>query len=464
MPRQLHLEGPALETLLEQARADHGGRLRVVGAHRVRRGGVAGFFTREHYEVTIEVADPTKAALPGPSTLEQLIAAADRADGADTPLVPSRVEVPALVGAMEAPAEAVVRLPGRTLSTESPGFDEVLAALRADLLGPGSTRDEAAAGLTTQASRGGVPASWVPSPATPWQPVTVLDDAETPEPSDQVVVTEPAVTEPSDQVAVPDPTAVAEPTAGAADAPALDAAAVGGLVGLALAVGADPVRATAAAQDVASSGVTRLCHALPLLATALADDLALDGPDDDPLGARAGDVVVVMGAPHRAATTAAEVARALGTSWLACWSDEPGPLDHMVLRDSRALPGLASRARAAGQPVVLALCDPTLGDGVVAAQAGTGRAGLLRSLDPDLVVLVVDADSSCRRQHAVTGRVDQVVRSIQRSLALALVGCDQAAAPLSHAAWPVALLDGRPATRGTWTGVLLDALRSADVR
>ncbi len=60
--RQQRFEGPDLETLLERVRADLGDDARIIAANRVRRGGVGGFFSKEHYEVIVE-REP-EAALP----------------------------------------------------------------------------------------------------------------------------------------------------------------------------------------------------------------------------------------------------------------------------------------------------------------------------------------------------------------------------------------------------------------
>ena len=121
---------------------------------------------------------------------------------------------------------------------------------------------------------------------------------------------------------------------------------------------------------------------------------------------------------------------------------------------------MRTRARREGQPLVVEVADDSLGDTVTPRRAGTGRTELIRSTSPDLVVLAVDADSSVRRQAAVTSRVADACD--ERPLLLSLVGCARASAPLVHSGWPVVLLDGRPATVGTWTGVLLDALRWAE--
>ncbi|MBC3763746.1 hypothetical protein ACUN7V_08340 [Quadrisphaera oryzae] len=69
-PKQLLLEGPAIEPLLEKVWAEHGADVKIVKAERVRVGGVAGFFAREQFEVTVEVPDPapgSAATPPSPS-------------------------------------------------------------------------------------------------------------------------------------------------------------------------------------------------------------------------------------------------------------------------------------------------------------------------------------------------------------------------------------------------------------
>ncbi len=52
--KSLQLDGPDLEELLARAMTQAGPGGRVASADRVRRGGVAGFFAREHFEVVIE--------------------------------------------------------------------------------------------------------------------------------------------------------------------------------------------------------------------------------------------------------------------------------------------------------------------------------------------------------------------------------------------------------------------------
>ncbi|NKY12239.1 hypothetical protein, partial [Cellulomonas hominis] len=92
MPTRLLLEGADLAELMVHVRAEFGPTARIVRAERVRSGGIAGFFARERYELTIDVPDAapsTASGLPrrrGTSTvvtaggIDALLAAADAAD------------------------------------------------------------------------------------------------------------------------------------------------------------------------------------------------------------------------------------------------------------------------------------------------------------------------------------------------------------------------------------------------
>ena len=66
MPQQLLLEGPDLEALLLRARDEYGASVKVVRAEKVRAGGFFGFFTREHFELTLEVPDAEPGAIAAP--------------------------------------------------------------------------------------------------------------------------------------------------------------------------------------------------------------------------------------------------------------------------------------------------------------------------------------------------------------------------------------------------------------
>ncbi len=67
--KSLQLDGPDLEELLARAMNEAGPGGRVASADRVRRGGVAGFFAREHFEVVIEFDDEVAAASGAPDSV-----------------------------------------------------------------------------------------------------------------------------------------------------------------------------------------------------------------------------------------------------------------------------------------------------------------------------------------------------------------------------------------------------------
>jgi len=60
VPTRVLLEGPAIEPLLAQVRDEYGPGVRIVSADKVRSGGIGGFFAKQHYELSVEVPDPTE--------------------------------------------------------------------------------------------------------------------------------------------------------------------------------------------------------------------------------------------------------------------------------------------------------------------------------------------------------------------------------------------------------------------
>jgi hypothetical protein len=62
---RLLLEGPDLQTLLEQIRREYGTGARIVQAEKVRRGGVGGFFAHERFNIQVEVSELKATPPPG---------------------------------------------------------------------------------------------------------------------------------------------------------------------------------------------------------------------------------------------------------------------------------------------------------------------------------------------------------------------------------------------------------------
>jgi hypothetical protein len=156
------LEGRAIEPLLAQVRQEYGSGVRIISADKVRSGGFGGFFAKQHYELSVEVPDPTedadeapprqnpvpappaRAGDDGPSSLEQLLERAESRDHiapGDTPRPPAPTAPhPSVVQ----PKEALDRQSGwsagtddaeaaadRNFSTTGAAFAELMAGLDA---------------------------------------------------------------------------------------------------------------------------------------------------------------------------------------------------------------------------------------------------------------------------------------------------------------------------------------------
>jgi hypothetical protein len=89
---RLLLEGSDLAELMVHVRSEFGPHARIIRADRVRSGGIAGFFAKEKYELTVDVPTmppppvrPLRAHRPPPSSLSDLLDAADEAEAALAP-------------------------------------------------------------------------------------------------------------------------------------------------------------------------------------------------------------------------------------------------------------------------------------------------------------------------------------------------------------------------------------------
>lgn len=131
MPTRLLLEGKDLSELMVHVRAEFGPHARIVRAERVRSGGVAGFFAKESYELTVDVpeAPPEPTSRPWArrqaiSNLESLLAAADAADGH------------AKAGAAAVPAQRGAAEQTTATAEQEPTDGETFAAILAKVRGP----------------------------------------------------------------------------------------------------------------------------------------------------------------------------------------------------------------------------------------------------------------------------------------------------------------------------------------
>jgi hypothetical protein len=163
VPTRVLVEGPEIEALLEQIREEYGPDARIVSADKVRSGGVAGFFAKQHYEIAVEVDDGedpppagrpplagaarTQATGPAPVTLLDLVEARrDRFEGTGEDAAPAEVGARREIAAYreaaahggqppaDGDAEAITALPPRAglVSTTGASFAGVMAGLRAD--------------------------------------------------------------------------------------------------------------------------------------------------------------------------------------------------------------------------------------------------------------------------------------------------------------------------------------------
>lgn len=143
MSTRLLLEGEDLPALMARIRAEMGPGARIVKAEKVRTGGVAGFFAREHYELTIEVPDVRPDPLrrvprrprsgettSGPVGLDALLAAAEEAEQRAAEDDPGQQED---VGTGAAAAPSAPSKP--SMSTSTPMFAEILASMQ-QVVGP----------------------------------------------------------------------------------------------------------------------------------------------------------------------------------------------------------------------------------------------------------------------------------------------------------------------------------------
>ncbi len=412
MSTRLLLEGEDLRSLMLRVREEMGPDARIVHAERVRTGGIAGFFAKEHYELTVEVPEPPRRRLgrarPRPATdhargvgtsveavgLDALLAAADAAEGADR----------AALGA------AVADVPG--VSTSGETFADVLASM-ADLVG-GAPREPAPA--PAPAAAADVPAGPVVRPAVFPRLESMRPVGEAPaEP-----VAEPAAREVEGQ-----PTSMGDP-----DRP-------GSTVASLLELGV-PTRLLAGFTDphapVALSQLVR----------------RFDRPRAGRL--RAGAVVVVAGEPELALRTATQIAHRAGLA----------PTDVVLAGELEARPGHGRRILTPAHATrfrekVQQDAGTVVALGVTAApRAQSDAAELLAALAPDDAWAVIDA----RVRGVEVRRWLRTVGAVRAFDALAATSVFAAQSPgaVLNLGVPVGWVDGLPASPLVWAAVLSERL------
>ena len=479
MPQQLLLEGPDLEALLLRARDEYGASVKVVRAEKVRTGGFMGFFTREHYELTLEVPDaepgtatePPASATPGTSAPRT--AGVSRDHAIDRALAAEIADARAAREAMLAsvsgaePFDAAAKEPitaaaakattpeapaAKPESTDMAEFDRLVLQLtesanvqtentRAESIQTESIQTESVGRSFVKASFPAAP------PATP---------------------------------------RIASPSAGDGPDEAIDASA---------AQPVSPVKPTAPAPvvhvpsgdgdvvlnrwgvftDVAGAVATRctvpalLALGVPRRFTRAFDDLDANVPLLDVIAGfgvppvrrpEAGDLVVIAGPADEAVSVATQVAAWLGmpATAVALAGDIEAIRGHgrriRTEPEARAARRRADKAAQLGEPLIVAF-------GITPGRRGAAVAGpMLAAFDADTVWVVVDAT----KRAEVNEPGIALLSKHARVDAIAAVGLAEAQAPAAvlDSSLPIAWMDGLPAASVVWAALLGERIAAAN--
>lgn len=408
MPTRLLLDGDDLPELMIRIREEMGPHARVVKAERIRTGGFAGFFAREHYELTVEIPDPPTAQERWRAThptggLDALMAAADAGDDAVESIDVEPPELP--------------------VSTASDTFADVLASVRA-MVGQGET---AGVEVSPVVPSGGGDAGASAEPVPFAFPRLEREEV-------QVVPEQVGTEQVGAEEVVPEQ---AGPTPGPAALPEVPDGRGGATAAGLLELGV-PVRLL--------EGFDNLTDPVPL------SMLVRRFERPPAVRLEAGATVVVVGAGEHALRVASQMAGRAGLDGRDVLL--AGEIDS-VAGHGRRLLTVAAAARHRSRRRTDA---PT----VVALGVGTGRAAhddaaaLLAALEPDQAWVVVDA-------RLRVGEMRRLVRAVgaQRPVdALAVVGTPEAQAPgvVLDVGVPVGWVDGLPATALVWAALLSERL------
>ncbi|MBB2924189.1 hypothetical protein [Cellulomonas cellasea] len=400
MSTRLLLEGGDLAELMVHVREEFGPGARIVRAERIRTGGVAGFFARERYELTVEVPEPPRPrpralrqgpqpAAAGPVGIDALLAAAEAAEADD----PASLSTGAAAGSVPVD-DGVPRV-----STGAESFASVLEQVRAMAGGQ-------------------------PLPA----------DVEVPAPAERVFspLAPPAVPGRTEDDAVVPVVLPAAPV----PAPVIDAAAT-------------PVVGGSREALVRLGVPARLLADLPAGAPATLSGLLAHVPDAPHLVRMRGSVVVVVGRGEDAMTVAGQLAERLRQAPAGIVL--AGEVEHVPGRGRRlTTPAAAERWRTrSGESGDVALV--VLGVGPE-PEDRSHAAAILAALDADQVWGVVDARDKARDCERWLTEV-----GAQRAVdVLAVRGLFETTEPgtVLDLPVPVAWIDGIPATRVAWAAAL----------
>jgi len=481
MPTRLLLDGDDLAELMLRIREEMGPHARVVKAERIRSGGFAGFFAREHYELTVEVPDEPSSGragggrrlAPRAAGIDALVAAADAEDGAGAPGVGAggvagaggATGAGAGAGAGAGPGAGDGGAPAEPpVSTASESFAQVLASVRA-MVGQGETAGVPVMPEALEAAPGAVAESAVPAGGVAGGAVSAAPGAPDTEPGpkpftfprlDRAEVA--AVGEAPAQEADDAGKAAAveaAPDAGAAEAaPDVEAGAAASGAAASAGVPEEARGSAATAADLLELGVpVRLLEGF----TSLTDPVPLSilvrrFARPPAVRLEPGVTVAVVGQADLALRTATQMAARAGLDGRDVML--AGEIESVAGHGRRLLTvAAASRHRSrrrADVPTVVAL---GVGEGPGAWEEA---ARLLAALAPEQAWGAVDA----RLRAADLRRWVRGVGALRELDALAVVGADRAQAPgvVLDVGTPVGWVDGLPATPLVWAALLSERL------
>lgn len=413
MPTQQAFEAATLEAALARVQEEVGPTARITQAEKVRTGGIAGFFSRERFEVTVEVADDVDMARSTPDR-----AGADHRPAPPTPT--SLLDLVEEVSARERGGPSPVVHPSVEATPTSDGAEGTL-----DATGPSTTGKmfrEVLQGIAAEAG--------LILPDTPSE--DGFEDAEMPTAEDE-----------PDRHG-PDPV-------GEAEAP------------LTYGPGAPPRQVHRAQHDEPHDDrfpvTSETLAALGIPRTLLGDGSGRttpaqriltateQAPAPPPLVARRGDVIVVVGDEQVAMEAAAVAAAQLGQSSddvVVAGTDRTGFNTIASPDDARTRISLWRRC---GVPFVVAVCAPQGAAGAEWAREMTA------ALEPVAVWAAVRADRKAEDVVLLSERLGGVD-------ALAVGACSETVSPAAvlGAGIPVAVLEGRRASAAAWTALLVERL------
>lgn len=433
-PTVQHREGADLDALVEQIAAEHPAPVRFLDIDRVRRGGVMGFFAKEQYALSYQVAED----LDQDTETVPPLTAGRHAEAAIQP-----VDLEALLGSADSrdigphrPAPGPV---SPTASTEPTGpaderFADLLLRLAAEHTPEPPT---SGAGVRPTAGRHLV------------EPVVFepLQSARVSRHRAPAEVTAPVLEPVLEPVVASLPRSAAEPPATTVSDLMVDGHASADSAGIAAVAAAaapiHPVVGNLAAHVPPPSGLAAL--GVPAGWHAAGADTA-----------RAAEIVAAVLAlpPAPSLPTAAGAVIVL-------LSDMSGPRDAALRHLSAVAPG-GTHSVADRDGAVRATADLRAADApgvlVVRPRRGSTLPATVAALQPDFTVLEIEATGKTSDHRR---RVDAAVAAGLRIDALAVVRASETTSPATvwELSIPILSVDGRTSDVGAWAGLLLSADR-----